>query len=470
MDIFAGLIVYQCLMLALAANICPNALHCSCTFDILDCSNRRLHGIPGFQHSDMYIDTLRLYNTFLTNVKNSSFFGIKVSNILLNNNHINLITHGAFNGVENFINAINLSVNALSTIPTAIGTLTRIQTLDISLNPISHSAFESAEGEDILRRIGDTLYEFSFGHDALYQWPHTLRHLVTLKTLNVLGGSFKTLPPEAFHGFERTLLNLRIENTKLIAIPVALSRLIYLGRLNFDHNHFIGDAGILVPAFSSTILRHLQDLTLKDDRLTVFPNILSYLEGVRKLSLEGNKLDVIGDDSIKVIASSYVADLSLRNCSLRRVPGAISHMKSLRVLDLSNNSIHSFERNDFTNMSMITNLTVSENPLNYISPDAFSELHNLIYLNLQHTNMTEIPTAIQNSHSLRDLILPTDRISCTCDLAWLRIYRDTHRNNELNSPKLHIQGTCETIISSIDEYLQTFIPMCPNYNVTNLRY
>ncbi|KAK3586539.1 hypothetical protein CHS0354_022671 [Potamilus streckersoni] len=464
MYIFIGLILYHCLLLALTANICPNTTLCTCTFDILDCSGHRLGGIPAFRPSDKYIATLRLYNAELTQITNSSFAGINVSDILLNNNRIRLFLHGAFDGAEDVINALNLSHNALTTIPTAIGTLRKIQSLDISLNPINQIAFDSS-GDEVLKRIGDTLHEFSFGHNTLYEWPHALRHLVTLKTLNVLGGSFKTLPPAAFHGFEGTLLNLRIENTKLIAIPVALSRLIYLERLNFDHNHFIGDAGILVPSFSSTILRYLNDLTLKDDSLTVFPNILKYLGGVQKLSLEGNKLDVIGDNSIKVIAAINVRDLSLRNCNLSRVPGAISSMRNLSILDLSKNNIHSFERNDFTNMSLIKNLTVSNNPLNYISPDAFNELHNLIHLNLQDTDLTEIPTAIENSPDLRDVILPKDQIICTCDLSWLKKYRDTHKT-DAGCPKLSIQGTCETIISSIERYLHSFIPMCPNYNVT----
>ncbi|KAK3586540.1 hypothetical protein CHS0354_022672 [Potamilus streckersoni] len=466
MYIFTGLILYHCLMLALTANICPNTTKCMCTFDILDCSGHYLKIMPAFNPSERYFETLRLYNANLTIINNSSFFGIKVSDILLNDNNISLIRDGAFNGVEDLLNALNLSNNALTTIPSAIGTLRKIQSLDISFNPIDQTAFDD-EGDEVLKRIGDTLNEFSFGHDILHEWPHTLRHLVTLKTLNVLGGSFKTLPPAAFHGFEGTLLNLRIQNTKLIAIPVALSRLIYLGRLNFDHNHFIGDAGILVPSFSSTILIHLKDITLKDDSLTVFPNILKYLGGVQKLSLEGNKLDVIGDNSIKVISAINVTDLSLRNCSLSRVPGAISNMRNLSILDLSQNNIHSFERNDFTNMSLIKNLTVSENPLNYISPDAFNELHKLIYLNVQATNLTEIPTAIENSPVLRDVILPTDQIICTCDLSWLKRYIDTHVEST-GRPKLHIQGTCETIISSIEEYLHTFIPMCPNYNVTTV--
>ncbi|KAL3848485.1 hypothetical protein ACJMK2_019338 [Sinanodonta woodiana] len=458
MNIFSALILCHCMMLAIAANICPNAGRCSCTFDILDCSGRNLSTIPHLSASDKVIRIIRLDTNNIATVQNNSFIGILVSNIILRDNNISDVDHGAFNGVEDKINELDLSNNQLITIPTAIRTLNKIRTLNIAFNPIPWGAFDNVEGEDVLRTVGKTLYEFSFGHDALNEWPHTLRHLVTLKTLNILGGSFKTLPPAAFHGFEGTLLNLRIENTKLIAIPVALSRLTYLEKLNFDHNHDIGDAGILVPAFSSTILRHLRDLTLKDDRLTVFPNILKYLDGVRKLSLDGNRLDVIGDNSIRVIASSKVEDLSLRNCSLTRVPGAISHMRSLTILDLSNNSITTFERNDFTNMSRIANLTVSANPLMYISPDAFNELHNLIYLNLQSTNLMEIPTAIQNSRAIMDLILPTDQISCTCDLAWLKTYMNVH------NPRLHIQGTCETIESSIENYMANFIPLCPNYS------
>ncbi|KAK3586537.1 hypothetical protein CHS0354_022669 [Potamilus streckersoni] len=455
MDIFAGLFLCQCLVLTLAATGCPNIHECQCTFSLIDCSGRNLTSVPRFMPSDTVYQTLRLDHNRLTYVPNNSFFGIKVSDILLNDNIISSVDHGAFYGVEDRLNELDMSINKLHYLPSSVGTLNHVRNLDISDNPIDQTAFVA--GEDVLRRVGDTLYEFSFGHDIVYEWPHILRHLVALKTLNVLGGSFKTLPPGAFHGFEGTLLNLRIENTKLIALPVALSRLIYLQRLNFDHNHNIGDAGILVPAFSSTIMRYLTDLTLKDNSLTVFPNILKYLQQVRKLSLEGNKLDIIGDNSIQIIESSNVEDLSLRNCSLNRVPGAISRMRNLHILDLSANYIRSFERNDFTNMSWITNLTVTDNPLDYISPDAFNGVHNLMYLNLQGTMLREMPNAIENTPTLRDIILPSDQIMCTCDLAWLRRYMDRY------GQQLHVQGTCETIISEIRNYLTNFIPMCPNY-------
>lgn len=428
---------------------------CSCSSDIIDCSARGLTEVPIFV-TDNYYKELRLDHNAIENITNDVFKDLhKINRIFFQHNRISRFERYAFRGVEQPINRLDLSNNLLTEFPQAIGDLANIMWVNVINNPIDENHFD----EHTMYQIGDTLTRFEFGSKLIESWPLTIRHLQALEFLNVSGGSFYTLPPEAFHGFEGTLTTLSIQYTKLIALPLALARLRFLDQLFFDHNHDIGDSGVLIPSFGNAeLLNKLTFISLVDDNLTVFPSLLKFLRSVQELILDSNSLAFVSDSSVQVAVGTKITSLSLRNCSLSRVPGAISKLTNLTKLNLAENQIHSFENSDFDNMENLRNLTITRNPLGYIANETFKDLKSLTYLDLKETNINTMPEAIRFLKSLQVLRLPLDKIECTCNIVWLKQFMEKCNTN------LRIDGSCETINYPVDVYLRDFIPRCPNYN------
>jgi len=435
------------------AGPCP-AAQCSCSEHIVDCQLKNLSDIPVFQPDNVYY-TLQLDHNHIDNVPNLTFRYLHgVREIHIENNNISQVEYLAFQGLEKQVYTLDLSHNQLTSFPTAIGNLENINHIDVQDNPIDADSFD----EHTMYLIGDTVTNFEFGSDTLTAWPSTLRHLQDLGVLTVNGGSFYTLPPDAFHGFEGTLRTLTIKNTKLIALPLALANLRFLDTFHFDHNHDIGDSGVLLPSFGNTeLLTRLTEISLVDDNLTIFPSLLKYLRSVTRLFLDSNKLKFVSDTSIRDAVGTQVDMLSLRNCSLTRVPGALSKLTTLRTLDLADNQIRSFENSDFEGMMHLQNLTIKNNPLEYIANETFIDLVCLQTLDIMESNIQSIPEAIRFLSSLSTLKLPTDKIECTCNIVWMKQFMESCNKN------LTIAGSCETIDSNVDDYLKVHIPNCPNF-------
>ena len=430
---------------------------CTCTADVMDCSgpDRALTVLPTFFKSTVQITELRLQDNYIDTIPNGAFKNLtQLTHLHLQLNNISVVMSKAFDGLDKSLLELDLGSNELTVLPDAIAQLDVLETLDVSFNPINESAFT----EKVMYSIGDTLTKFEFASDYVRDWPTTIRHLQALQYLNVTGGSFFTLPPSSFHGFEGTLTTLSIQNTDLIAIPLALARLRYLDHLYFDHNHQIGDAGILIPSFGgNNLLTNLEFISLVDDNLRVFPSLLRFLRNVDTLVLDSNRLAFVSDASVDVAVGTKISTLSLRNCSLSRVPGALSKLKNITSLDLSENEIKSFENNDFNGMGFLRNLTITNNPLGYIANETFKDLAQLKDLNLEHTQINTMPEAIRFLRNLVSLKVPINRLECTCNIVWLKHYMEACNTG------LTIAGTCETIQYSVAEYLKSFIPLCPNY-------
>jgi len=433
---------------------CPNIRECSCSQHIIECHDRHLTSIPDWAR-DFYYTELHLQNNNISEIHDDAFRNLNnISIIQIDHNQVHTVGLKAFRGLERTLNEIDISYNNLDVFPPALGDLLFIQKIDASFNPLNYDSFD----DTTMYNIGDTLRDFTFGSRDLEQWPQALRHLQDLSFLNVTGGSFLTLPPDAFHGFEGTLKTLSMQNTAMIAIPFAFSKLRFLDHLYFDHNHAIGDSGILITSLSNRALNHLEVVSLTDDNLTVFPSLLQFLPNVNTLILDSNRLAFVSEASVEVAKGTGITNLSMKNCSLARVPGALSKLTNLTSLNLANNQIRSFENSDFENMRNLQNLTITGNPLEFIGNGTFRDLTNLRVLDILESNIHTMPEAIRFLTNLTTLKLPINKIECTCNIAWLKQFM------EVCNRQLKIEGSCETIESTIEDFLKIHIPHCPNYS------
>ena len=430
----------------------PPPSPCHCDKDMVDCRARNQTTVPRFlKRSNYLFKELRLGQNAISYIGDNAFENINVTAIYLDNNFISRIHPDAFTNVKLQLLKLDISHNYLTELPEAIGKLSNITSLDVSWNPINCENFT----DGVLKSIGDFIHEFSFGDSTLQCWPSALHHLPQLHKLSFFGGQMQRLPHIAFHGFEWTLQKLWFKNTNLIAVPIALQDLKSIVELHFDDNIYVGDAGILIPAFAG-MTSSLNTLSLENNNLTAFPSVLLTLEGIHNLSLARNNLQFISDQAVSRIGRNQLTTLNLQQSNLNRIPGALSKIISLVNLDLTNNSITTIEKNDLQKLTNLKSLNISYNPLEYISKSTFYDLRSLVELVLHDTMLFQVPEAVQNLPNLQQLDLSNDpaTIECNCNLQWLWCYM-----NSYNKTGIKISGDCSTIVMSVNNYALQRIPM-----------
>ncbi|VDI66928.1 uncharacterized protein LOC143066926 [Mytilus galloprovincialis] len=438
----------------------PGAMQgkCQCQGNIVKCED--LDYIATQTGGSAFL-RLEVRNSNLS-INASSFNSWGLTEILLENCQLtdSSFPPGDFHGLENSLRLLSLKDNELTRLPKFLSKFTNIETLDVSGNPIPHYNFN----EDILRDIGDSLLSFSFGTKIggteLSQWPLTLKHLVKLQEIILTAADITIMPTNSFHGFEGTLLRLTLANTKLRSVPLAISRLRYLQDLHFDHNQNVGDYGVRIPLIKG-FLPFLNQMSLKDDNITTFPEVLQSFDRLDQLNMDENNLKFVSDKSAKAV--TQITSLSLQHSGITRIPGAIQDITYLNILDLSNNSIHAIETNDLKESAELLTLKLNNNPILYISDKAFVNQTKLRRLELKGIAIKRVPCALEamiRRHQPGYVIvdLSNNKIECNCGLKWLfDVKNDRHTRT-----RFRIVGNCDTVDKTIQDYLDSDLATCPN--------
>lgn len=445
-------------------DLCPAPLPCTCQETIIRCDNRNFSNITEFiwtRDQDIF-QVLDYSNNMVTEIGIKPFNVLEISTLLLSWNNITTLHDAAFVGLQKRLRYLDLSHNNLKTLPFAIWYLINLVSLDIYDNPIDGSVTGniSTDGftETVMYRLGSNITSFGFGHvDALRHWPSTLAHFQQLRTLKVIGINSDILRTDSFHGFERTIKILVIEYSLFRKIPSAIESLVYLEELHINHNRYSEGDEILEKYTFVTLNSTLKALSLNYNNLTFIPEALGYLKSLQNLSLIGNKIDLITEESIEVLTYTNISLLTFRHCILKRIPASISRLSGLTDLDFSFNRLVTVEGGDLQNLPNLQRLYLNDNPLRYIADVEFSGLYSLAYLNLSNTKLNIIPEAIHNLISLQVLDVENTAIECTCELTWLKrwlVWFDV---------SVEIYGQCETIDQSLQRYVNYRLPSCPAY-------
>lgn len=439
---------------------CP--ISCSCIADEIACSYRRLTSLPSFSSSDFInVRVLDLSHNNFTSLPSNAFQNAKIETLRLNNNHIRSISNGSFNGLESTLQNLDLSNNELIKLPSALSDLNVLRSLNVSNNYRGSTNLELTAS--VMRALGDTVTEFTFGSVEQLEWPFELgAHLQTLHRLEVtsLHPDLIVIPPTGFHSFESTLTDLSIHDTNLLAVPLGISNLWNLKTLNYDYNLNTGDRGILLQSFPTSNKSKLETLTLKGDRLTVFPLVLKYLRHLKSFSIDDNALKLVSEETVEGL--NTLQTLTIRNCSLERIPAALGNINLLRDIDFSFNSIETVEQRDLVGFGHIQKLTLANTPLKYISRDSLQPLLTLRDLNLNNTELTQVPMAINATTTLLKISMGGNQLDCMCEnLGWL-LYKEVGCNKTAHH-QFRVIGECDTIHATLDHYLKTYVPDCPGY-------
>nr|AIL02134.1 leucine-rich repeat protein 6 [Azumapecten farreri] len=469
MKILVYVFVVACLLTLAEGAVCPpndNSVYpgdkCSCVKGDLLCQNLTYWSSLS---SPVELNVLIITNSPGLTIHNNTFQMLTVDRLAISHSGLrnSRFETNAFGGL--IVNDLDLSNNRLGKIPIAVRYITELKGLDVSFNGMS--GFKDAEQIETMKQIGDTLVRFAFGSSPdIDEWPTTLRHFPRLEELNCTAGDFSLMSINSFYGYENSLRKLNISNTYLYSVPLAFGRLNYLTELTLNHNHLIGDFGMNVPIVSS-YLTHLSKISIDDDNITMFPDILGRFRNLTEISMNGNDLKFVSEDSAKSIQK--ITHLSLRNSGITRIPGTLQFISSLESVDLSQNGIHTIERKDLQELVNLKELKLNDNPIIYLSESAFTKSENINLVEMRNTSLTEIPCGMKILRLVNhDLTLDfrDNYIECNCALRWLYDWKNSGFGTR--SHHLNILGDCVTIESTLQEYLEHTLVDCPAYNSCNM--
>lgn len=196
---------------------------------------------------------------------------------------------------------------------------------------------------------------------------------------------------------------LNLDFCTLANLPPSLGKLTALTTLDVEGNVYLGDsyrqpapadeeeeeAAAQAEAFPEELcgLQGLQYLNLNSCGLTSVPLVISTLQNLQTLDLEGNELG--NTESLDCGLSSSISKLShlqclnLAACRLAQVPGPVAeHLGALRILDLTNNRL--------TNEGL---------------PPTLTQLKYLKAIGLKRNCLTSVPRMLGAMTSLQEIYL-----------------------------------------------------------------
>uniref|UniRef100_A0A3B5LUB3 Slit homolog 1b (Drosophila) n=1 Tax=Xiphophorus couchianus TaxID=32473 RepID=A0A3B5LUB3_9TELE len=343
---------------------------CRCEANVVDCSNLRLTKFP--EHLPPSTEELRLNNNDLSMLEaTGAFKGLShLKKINLSNNKILEIEDGAFEGASS-VGELHLTANHLES--------------------VRGSMFKGMEG---LRMLMLRNNRISCIHNSSFTG------LTNVRLLSLYDNQLTTILPGAFD----TLPNLSTLN--LLANPFNCDcHLSWFGAWLRSRRIVTGNPRCQSPAFLRGI--PLQDVAAPDFRCEdgtgpQCPSQCSCMDTVVRCS--NKHLQALPRGLPRNITELY-----LDGNQFTSVPKELATFKYLQLVDLSNNKINSLSNDSFSNMSQLTTLILSYNSLRCIPPLA---LAGLLDISVQAKCTPCVSSPCQNQGTCQ--IHQTQQYTCAC--------------------------------------------------------
>ncbi|KAJ1419635.1 Tyrosine-protein kinase, active site [Sesbania bispinosa] len=312
--------------------------------------------------------------------------------------------------LSTFKNLEKLVVNVSGlqgTIPSEIGTLTKLIHLDLSYNSLEGEIPPSMGNLSLLQSL-----HISF-NNIQGSIPHELGFLKSLTSLDLSYNSLEgEIPPSI--GNLSLLQSLGISQNNIQgSIPHELSFLKNLTSLDLSYNSLEGE---ILPSIGNLSL--LQNLDISQNNIQgSIPHELSFLKNLTSLDLSYNSLEgeippSIGN--ISLLQSIYISNNNIQGS----IPHELSFLKNLTSLDLSYNSLEGEIPPSIGNISLLQSIYISNNNIQGSISHELGFLKNLISLNLSNNHIQDsIPHELGFLKNLTSLDLSHNRISGTLPIS-----------------------------------------------------
>ncbi|CAI9733149.1 homolog 2 slit-like isoform X1 [Octopus vulgaris] len=386
---------------------CPS--DCDCSGTTVDCSGRRLSKLP---------DTLPDYTTHL-NLADNEIIRIDTTSILrrlpgleildLKNNKITHIEDNAFSNLNNLQELI-LTANKLTKVSAAtFKGLTNLRILNLPFNRIG------CVSNDTFNSLTNLRFLSLFDNEIRCIMEGSFNKLHYMSTLNLMSNPFNC-------------------NCHLAWLPLWLkSKNFVTGHLTCLTPHNLKDSPIISHKASDFVCEANLNVEMGcnvakptccpsaamekmenscDPRAYCPPRCVCSGTVVRciKQGLKHFPRDIPMDTT----------DLYLDFNNITVVPREISRLTKLTQLDLSYNQIETLPDYAFANLSHMSTLILSYNPLQCVAETSFSGLTKLRILSLHENKLSTIPYGtFKDLHSLTHIVLGGNPLYCDCNLKWL---------------------------------------------------
>ena len=315
----------------------PFSIACQYDEDTNQCNNERFiqWSLRCFSNSLTVID---LYNTGLTGklpLRLFEFINLKVLNVSKNN--LNGLTEAAdcpafvCNQLEEAI----FCDNEFLAVPKGLFLLPKLKNLNFANNKITNLDFDGIEVDCVpINKINLSRNEIEVIPDQLFCLPNLIE-------LNLDKNAIIQLPVQMW--FSPCLVHLTISDNALMELPVPTEAIEYFytepSLSSLDTNN-TGARSLYSYSFRETMMTPYETIEFEESDINMVQGVASYGLRLKKLQLDGNKLQQIPVDL--ACLAPYLLDLSVANNELTVTPCLRSLPVLLKKLNLSSNKLTTF--------------------------------------------------------------------------------------------------------------------------------
>ncbi|XP_049533169.1 chaoptin [Anopheles darlingi] len=365
----------------------------------INCNEVSLYKFPEFLHGTIkHIDMSR---TFIHNVDDETFQGLRLESLKLVDNKIQDISEKSFNFMQHSLVSLDLSDNQLQGLPLdSLKNVHSLSRLVAQRNNIHHLDGNWGGLADSLRSLhisGNSISEVSFyTHDEKRQnhtAPNSQASMINAKLFGSTGmpGQSGSGPMvQSGPGGSKPFAKLK----KLVWLDISSNRIAHIS--------------------PNTFPKSLVTIDLSRNILTQFPTaFLEHLHDLRVLSLKDNligKLGAIPEPSLAGRIRLEKLDLSLN--LIEELPSQLFNgTVRIKVINFDKNFIRHLPADTFQGLNVV-HMVLAFNFIESIDEAAFSSLeHTLEYLDLERNRLTSVPGAIGTLARLRYLYLTSNELS-----------------------------------------------------------
>ncbi|XP_035484276.1 PH domain leucine-rich repeat-containing protein phosphatase 2 isoform X3 [Scophthalmus maximus] len=320
--------------------------------------------------------------------------------------------------VSQTVSMVDLSCYSLEAVPEYL-----FYSQDITHLNLRHN-FMSLQGPGGLLNLPrfSQLKSLNLSHNRLGVFPECVCEILTLTELNLSCNNLHIVPVQI--GNLQSLQTLSLDGNHLSSLPEELGGLSQLNGLGLSFNNFshipallerlsavdkLAMAGNRVETLELCTLARMSHLKSIDLRLNglrwVKSESLEAVSQVTQLDLRDNCLDTLDLSSI--------CNLETLHCQRNQLGTLTLSGFTLRMLHAGSNRLTTV--NIYPVPNQLTHMELSQNLLEYL-PDWVCDCRKIEMLDVTHNLLSELPSRLLNSLSLRKLLAGNNRLQRVPDL------------------------------------------------------